>query len=140
MATELSAAAAVERPLAGALFDHAESTPDVAAVFLPLEAAVREITWREIADDVTRMAALLARRGIEPGDRIVLWSDNRYEWIVADLAMQLLGAINVPLHDSLPAPAAAAQIAHSEPRLAIIAKSCLAEELQRQSPGLVLHR
>jgi len=137
MATALSAAAAVERPLAGALFDHAESTPDVAAVFLPQEAAVREITWREIADDVTRMAALLARRGIEPGNRIVLWSDNRYEWIVADLAMQLLGAINVPLHDSLPALAAAAQIAHSEPRLAIIAKASLADDLQRQSPGLL---
>jgi len=137
MATALSAAAAVERPLAGALFDHAESTPDVAAVFLPQEAAIRQLTWREIADDVTRMSALLARRGIEPGDRIVLWSDNRYEWIVADLAMQLLGAINVPLHDSLPAPAAAAQIAHSEPRLAIIAKASLADDLQRQSPGLL---
>lgn len=137
MATALSAAPAVSRPLAGALFDHAESTPDVAAVFLPQDAAIREITWREIADDVTRMSALLARRGIEPGDRIVLWSDNRYEWIVADLAMQLLGAINVPLHDSLPAPAAAAQIAHSEPRLAIIAKAELANDLQRQSPGLL---
>ena len=62
MATALSASTAVERPLAGALFDHAESTPDVAAVFLPQESAVREITWREIADDVTRMSALLARR------------------------------------------------------------------------------
>ncbi len=137
MATALSAAPAVARPLAGALFDHAESTPEVAAVFLPQEAAVREITWREIADDVTRMSALLARRGVEPGNRIVLWSDNRYEWIVADFAMQLLGAINVPLHDSLPAPAAAAQIAHSEPRMAIIAKASLADELQRQSPGLL---
>ncbi len=137
MATVLSAAPAVERPLAGVLFEHAEAKPNVAAVFLPQDAAVREITWREIADDVARMAALFARRGVESGDRIVLWSDNRYEWIVADLAMQLLGAINVPLHDSLPAPAAAAQIAHSEPRLAIIAKASLADDLQRQAPNLI---
>jgi long-chain acyl-CoA synthetase len=137
MATVLSAAPAVERPLAGVLFDHAEARPNVAAVFLPQESTVREITWREIADDVARMAVLLSRHGIQPGDRIVLWSDNRYEWIVADFAMQLLGAINVPLHDSLPAPAAAAQIAHSEPKLAIIAKACLASDLQQQAPGLL---
>ncbi|QDT74443.1 AMP-dependent synthetase/ligase [Lacipirellula limnantheis] len=137
MATALSAATAVERPLAGVLFDHAGATPDVAAVFLPGDTAVRQITWREIASDVTRMAGLLARHGVVPGDRIVLWSDNRYEWIVADLAMQLVGAINVPLHDSLPAPAAAAQIAHSEPRLAIIVKEGLADDLQRQAPSLL---
>jgi long-chain acyl-CoA synthetase len=137
MATALSAPATVVRPLAGALFDHAESTPDLAAAFLPQADAVREATWREIADDVLRMSALLARRGVEPGDRIVLWSDNRYEWIVADLAMQLLGAINVPLHDSLPAPAAAAQIAHSEPRLAMIAKADLADDLHRHAAGLL---
>lgn len=51
--------------------------------------------------------------------------------------MQLVGAINVPLHDSLPAPAAAAQIAHSEPRLAIIVKEGLADDLQRQAPSLL---
>lgn len=137
MATALSAGPTVERPLACVLFEHAETTPNVSAVFLPQEDGVRQVAWREIADDVTRMAASLAHRGIEPGDRIVLWSDNRYEWIVADLAMQLLGAINVPLHDSLPAPAAAAQIAHSEPRLAIVARECLAKELQQFAPGLL---
>ncbi len=137
MAITLSVGLTTERPLAGMLFDHADSTPNATAVFLATEAAVREITWRELADHVTRMVALLASRGVEVGDRIELWSDNRYEWIVADLAMQFLGAINVPLHGSLPAPAAAAQIAHSEPRLALIANAGLAENLQRHSPELI---
>ncbi len=127
---------ATPRPLAAALFDHAESMPAATAVFLPGETAVREVTWRQIADDVTRMAALLAERGVAPGDRVALWSDNRYEWIVVDLAMQLAGAINVPLHGSLTAPAAAAQIAHSEPRLVVIANAALAESLQQQAPDL----
>jgi long-subunit acyl-CoA synthetase (AMP-forming) len=104
MSTTLPVSITTERPLAAMLHDHAESRPHVAAVFLPSEAAVREISWREIADDVMRMAALLGRRGVKLGDRIVLWSDNRYEWIVRTWRCSW-GPVNVPLHGSLPAPA-----------------------------------
>lgn len=138
MATLLSAPA-TERPLAAALFEHVESTPSVTAVLLPDASGVREIRWQGLGDDVARMCALLHHRGIAVGDRLILWSDNRYEWIVIDLAMQLLGAINIPLHGSLPAPAAAAQIAHAEPRLALIATAVLAGELEKHSPGLIAH-
>jgi long-chain acyl-CoA synthetase len=136
MATTTSVRPTTARPLAQALLDHAASMPNATAAFLPSESSVREVRWREIADDVTRMVALLGNRGVGPGDCVALWSDNRYEWILADLAMQLVGAINVPLHGSLTAPAAAAQIAHSEPRLVVIANTSLADSLQRQAPEL----
>jgi long-chain acyl-CoA synthetase len=136
MATLLSAPA-TERPLAATLFEHVESTPNVTAVLLPDANGVREVRWQRLGDDVVRTCALLHHRGIGVGDRLILWSDNRYEWIVIDLAMQLIGAINVPLHGSLPAPAAAAQIAHAEPRLALVATAALAAELERHSPGLI---
>ena len=63
-------------------------------------------TWQEIGEDVRRVAAGLQTLGIEPGDRVAQLSENRYEWIVADLAIQMAQAIHVPIH----APLAAAQV------------------------------
>src|SRR4026208_912082 len=40
----------------------------------------------------------LASRGIRPGDRIALLSENRPEWSIVDLAILSLGAINVPIY------------------------------------------
>jgi len=38
----------------------------------------------------------LERRGLRAGERVGLWADNSRRWIVADLAIQCVGAINVP--------------------------------------------
>ncbi|MBA3484827.1 MAG: long-chain fatty acid--CoA ligase [Pirellulales bacterium] len=133
MALESACIPRLDRPLSAALFDWARTTPDVAAIFLPQDEHVPRKTWRQLADDVLRMIAHLDRLGVCPGDRVVLWSDNRYEWIVVDLAIQSMGAIHVPLHGSLPAPAAAAQIEHAEPRLVIVANAAMADGLRGQS-------
>jgi long-chain acyl-CoA synthetase len=121
-----------DRPLAAALFHWEETVPDAAALFLPQDEKAPHQTWRQLATDVWRMIAHLDRLGIGAGDRVVLWSDNRYEWIVVDLAIQSLGAIHVPLHGSLPPAAAAAQVAHAEPELVIGANACMADGLRQE--------
>ncbi len=60
------------------------------------------IYWDQITDDVYSLAAFLKNKGIEKGDRVGILSENRYEWAVVDLAIQLLGAINVSLYTTLP--------------------------------------
>ncbi len=40
-------------------------------------------------------------RGVCPGDRVALISDDRFEWILADLGIQAAGAVTVPLYPSL---------------------------------------
>jgi len=42
--------------------------------------------------------ARLAALGIEPGDRVALVSENRPEWVVADLAIMSAGAVTVPAY------------------------------------------
>ena len=59
------------------------------------------VYWDQLTEDVHSMAAYLYHKGIEHGDRVALLSENRYEWVVVDLALQLLGAINVSLYTSL---------------------------------------
>ncbi len=54
------------------------------------------VTFEELQRTVRRVAAGLAARGIGPGDRVGIMSENRYEWLLADLGTTYLGAIDVP--------------------------------------------
>ncbi len=60
------------------------------------------VYWDQVAEDVHAMAAYMFEKGIEHGDRVAILSENRYEWVVVDLAIQILGAINVSLYTTLP--------------------------------------
>jgi len=61
------------------------------------------IDWDQVTDDVYSVAAYLIEQGIEKGDRVGILSENRYEWAAVDLAIQVVGAINVSLYTTLPA-------------------------------------
>lgn len=61
------------------------------------------ITWDKVWADAGAMAAYLVENDIRKGDHVALLSENRYEWVIVDLALQLVGAINVSLYATLPA-------------------------------------
>lgn len=67
------------------------------------ETGFREVTWDEAQADIMTMASFLIEKGAGSGDRIAILSENRYEWAVVDLAIQLIGCVNVALYTSLPA-------------------------------------
>ncbi|GIQ92926.1 hypothetical protein KIPB_017006, partial [Kipferlia bialata] len=48
-----------------------------------------------------RMASLFRHVGICPGDKVCLYAINRNEWMVADIAAQLIGAVTVPIYSTL---------------------------------------
>ena len=52
-------------------------------------------TYRDLWDATTALAKTLLARGIEPGDRVGIWSPNRYEWVVTQYATARVGAILV---------------------------------------------
>ncbi len=64
-----------------------------------------DITWSEHRANVEACANALIASGVEPGDRVAILSENRVEWLIADMAILSAGAVNVPLH----APLSAAQ-------------------------------
>jgi long-chain acyl-CoA synthetase len=63
----------------------------------------RDLRWDEYRDQVAACAAALVHRGIQPGDRVAILAENRVEWLVADMAILSIGAVNVPLHAPLSA-------------------------------------
>lgn len=77
------------------------------------------ITWQQASDDVQALATYLLQHQIAVGDRVVILSENRPEWGIADLAIQSVGAWTVPLYPSLTADDVRLICAHCQPVLAI---------------------
>ncbi len=55
-------------------------------------------TYAELGEQVATLAAHLVTQGVQPGDRVLLLSNNRPEWSVADLALLSVRAITVPIY------------------------------------------
>ena len=58
----------------------------------------QSLSWREAADQVCLLAQSLRGLGLDPGDRVVLVSENRPEWCIADLAIMAAGLVTVPAY------------------------------------------
>ena len=58
----------------------------------------QSIAWDEVARQVASVATALRALGLEPGDRVMLVSENRPEWCIADLAIMAAGCITVPTY------------------------------------------
>src|SRR5690242_6047880 len=56
------------------------------------------VTYRELADLVSRAARALLARGVKTGDRVGVWAPNRFEWVVLQLATARVGAILVTIN------------------------------------------
>jgi long-chain acyl-CoA synthetase len=57
-----------------------------------------DISWDEMNEKVINLGSFLISRGIKSGDKVALFSPNRYEWWIADLAILSVGAVNVPIY------------------------------------------
>ena len=79
----------------------------------------QEVSWAEVARKVGRLAAALADAGVGPGDRVLLMSENRLEWILSDLAIMTAGAVTVPIYPSTVARVAQQIAENSQARVAI---------------------
>ena len=79
----------------------------------------RVSTYGEIARLAGRFAALLAHKGIGPGDRVVLWAENSADWIAAFHGCILRGVLAVPLDAFGSADFASRVVSDIKPRLAV---------------------
>ena len=59
--------------------------------------AIRK-SYAALGAEVKRLAAGLLAAGLEPGDRLALWSRNRYEWVLTQLAAARAGLVFLGLN------------------------------------------
>lgn len=55
-------------------------------------------SWGEAARQVAAFAEALKAQGLRPGDRVVLVSENRPEWCIADLGVMAARCVTVPTY------------------------------------------
>ena len=56
-----------------------------------------QMTYAEFGERARNFAALLMAKGVGPGDRVMILSENRTEWPVAYFGIALAGAVSVPV-------------------------------------------
>ncbi|MBN1337539.1 MAG: acyl--CoA ligase [Deltaproteobacteria bacterium] len=79
--------------LGAALGEVARLRPDQPALLSP----ARTLTWAALDDEVDRLAALLDRVGVQPGDPVGLMCSRRVEVVTTFLACARLGAVATPV-------------------------------------------
>ena len=72
-----------------------QNGPREAAVFVEQN---RRFTWDEFAATVDDLAAGLLALGLKTGDRVAMWSPNRWEWLITQFATARVGMILVNIN------------------------------------------
>ena len=78
------------------------------------------LSWEDVELSVKSIARSLIDLGILKGDRVVILSENRPEWQIADLAIMSIGAITVPVYTTSTTADYSHVINHSGARCMII--------------------
>ena len=117
------------------LYHWEETTPDKLALTQPIGGGeVREWTWRQMMDEVRRMAAHLKGLGFEPGAHIALLSKNTAHWLMTDYAIWMAGYVSVPLYPTLASSTVRQILTHSEARLLFVGKLDTWDEMRAGIP------
>ncbi len=80
----------------------------------------KSLSWKEVESLVKAVSRSLLDIGILKGDRVVILSENRPEWQIADLAIMAIGAITVPVYTTSTTQDYSHVINHSGARCMII--------------------
>ena len=86
------------------------------------------LSWKEVREQVENLAFTLKNLGILEGDRVVIVSENRPEWQIADLAIMTIGAITVPAYTTSTTNDYEYIIQHSGARCLIVSNHDLAKK------------
>jgi acyl-CoA synthetase (AMP-forming)/AMP-acid ligase II len=71
------------------------------------------LSYRELGERVTSVAAALIGSGLEPGDRVAVWAPNCCQWVLAALGALSAGGVLVPVSTRFTGPEALDVIARS---------------------------
>ncbi|GAA0985897.1 Long-chain-fatty-acid--CoA ligase FadD15 [Nocardioides aquaticus] len=128
-------------PLTGSLTDDLLTNADQAptAVALLRRTTASDGTWDEVTttalrDEVAAVARGLLAAGVHAGDRVLIAARTRWEWTVVDYALWWVGAISVPLYDSVSVDQLARVLADAPVVAAVVGDTAVADRL-REAAG-----
>ena len=121
--------APVTQNLVATFFERAGAKGDAPFLWAKRDGAYAAWSWRRVAEAVSALSRGLGDLGVEAGDRVVLVSENRPEWVIADLAIMAAGAVTVPAYTTNSADDHAHILGHSGAAALIVSTAALARPL-----------
>jgi long-chain acyl-CoA synthetase len=91
-------------------------------------------SYRQVAETAFQFARELEARGIDRGERVLIWGPNSAEWVAVFLGCALRGAVIVPMDDAA-APDFALRVHHQVGAKLLV---CSREHRQQSIPTLTL--
>jgi len=89
----------------------------------------QSISWSDAVRQVAAVADNLRRIGMQPGDRVMLVSENRPEWLIADLGIMAAGCVTVPTYTTNTTRDHTHVLGNSDARAVIVSTRKLAKTL-----------
>ncbi len=110
-----------EKSVAAVFQNNVKAYGDKACVAYKRDGRYMDISWNEMNTMVTDLGNFLLAQGVKKGDRVAVFSPNRYEWWVSDLAILSTGAVNVPIYATNSPEEAHYVLQHSESKICFVA-------------------
>jgi long-chain acyl-CoA synthetase len=115
--------------LVAMFFDQVEQGGEAPFLWAKREGTYESRSWREAAVQVSELACGLKSLGVKKGARVLLVSENRPEWLIADIAIMAIGAITVPAYITNTVADHRYIIENSGAKLAIVSNAKLTERV-----------
>jgi len=87
------------------------------------------LTYGQFYERVLMLARGLRKAGVEPGDRVAIFSENRLGWAISDFGIQCAEAITVPIYATNTGEQAAYVINHSSAKVVFVSTRAQYEKL-----------
>ena len=119
--------------------DHATTMPDAVALRDKHMGIWREWTWAAYWDHIELAGHAFLALGVQPGDRVAIHSENRPEWLIADMGALAARAASVGIYPTNPANEVGYLLADSGARVLIAEDQEQVDkafEVLDQAPGL----
>ncbi|MBF0430068.1 MAG: long-chain fatty acid--CoA ligase [Fibrobacteria bacterium] len=88
------------------------------------------VPYTQLKSDIKFFSSGLLSLGLTPGDKVVLVSENRPEWVISDISIMQLGGINVPLFVNSSPEDMEYIIEHSEAKFLIASNATIVKKLE----------
>ena len=102
------------------LLEHSQTRPNDVAMRHKRFGIWKEFTWEEYLKKVISVSLGFYELGVREGDKVAIHSENRPEWVFADLAAQTLGSVSVGIYPTSPASEVEYLLSHSEASVLVV--------------------
>jgi len=104
------------------LYKWEQEKPNEIYLSQPIEGVWRNWTWKEVAEEVRKMATYIKSLDFPDNSKIALLSKNCAHWMMTDMAIMMSGHVSVPLYPNLNAETLGKILKHSEAKLLFVGK------------------